>query len=206
MTDESVLAGGRSTAEVLRIENTVHRSIGPNSEFAHRLLLLLEAKGYAYAPKFLGIDDKGREILTYVEGFVPGGDHVWSEAQLLKIDFDNAAPGKRVEDLAYFLWTFLKLGADIPANLQAIRMRALCAAYGYADGNALLRAVVEQQEMILAMRIGFSNHAPECEASEFSAFAAIRIRAEIEWVRNNWGELATALLPLPRGGGRGPGG
>jgi hypothetical protein len=48
-----------------------------NSDFVHALLLHLEAVGFEGAPRFLGIDDEGREILSYVEGRVyPGVDEL----------------------------------------------------------------------------------------------------------------------------------
>jgi len=37
----------------------------------HALLRDLERVGFAGAPRFLGIDEIGREILTYIEGDVP---------------------------------------------------------------------------------------------------------------------------------------
>jgi hypothetical protein len=34
----------------------------------HQLLLHLEKKGFAGSPRFLGLDEQGREILTFLEG------------------------------------------------------------------------------------------------------------------------------------------
>ena len=82
---ESLLAGGRTATEVVRIGNTVRRSVGPNSEFKHALLKLLEEKSFAHAPRFLGIDEKGREILTFMEGEVPHGEMSWTDDQLVKV-------------------------------------------------------------------------------------------------------------------------
>ena len=42
-----------------------------NSDYVHGLLLHLERCGFEGAPRFLGIDHAGREILTYIEGFAP---------------------------------------------------------------------------------------------------------------------------------------
>jgi hypothetical protein len=43
-----------------------------NSPLVHALLKHLEDVGFAGAPRFLGIDSAGREVLTYVEGEVAG--------------------------------------------------------------------------------------------------------------------------------------
>lgn len=64
---EEKLEGGNSS-EVYRVGNTVRRNLKPDSHLVHRLLQHLEKKGYPYAPKFLGIDEKGREVLSYIEG------------------------------------------------------------------------------------------------------------------------------------------
>jgi hypothetical protein len=66
--EEVALTGGGLTAEVVRIGDTVHRSAGPSTEAVHALLRHLEAKGFDGAPRALGFDDRGREILTYIEG------------------------------------------------------------------------------------------------------------------------------------------
>lgn len=52
----------------MRVGDTVRRACEPGSALAARLLGYLEASGYAYAPRYLGIDDRGRDILTYIPG------------------------------------------------------------------------------------------------------------------------------------------
>jgi Ser/Thr protein kinase RdoA (MazF antagonist) len=37
----------------------------------HHVLRHLEGRGFEHVPRFLGIDEKGREILTYIPGAVP---------------------------------------------------------------------------------------------------------------------------------------
>jgi aminoglycoside phosphotransferase (APT) family kinase protein len=53
---------------VVRVGDTVHRPLHPWSSTIHELLRHLEAVGFAHSPRFLGIDDEGREILTYLDG------------------------------------------------------------------------------------------------------------------------------------------
>ena len=68
---EIPLLGGRITPGVVRVGNTVRRPTNPNSEFVHELLLHLDRVGFDAAPRFLGIDKEGREVLSYREGSVP---------------------------------------------------------------------------------------------------------------------------------------
>jgi len=71
MEDEIPLLGGRATRGVVRVGDTVRRPLGSNSSLRHQLLRHLEAVGFSHAPRLLGIDCQGREILTYAEGWVP---------------------------------------------------------------------------------------------------------------------------------------
>ncbi|TRZ39694.1 aminoglycoside phosphotransferase [Niallia circulans] len=162
---EEVLTGG-NISEVNRFGNTVRRDLKPGSDKIHKLLVHLENKGFGYAPRFLGIDEKNREILTYIEGEAgnyPLKKYMWSDdvlkdiANMLRlyhdavsdfsllnewkpmdntpdktevichndfavyniifydekpvgiIDFDVAAPGPRLWDIAYTLYTCVPL-------------------------------------------------------------------------------------------------
>ena len=51
-----------------RIGNTVHRPVGPWTPAVHGLLRHLEAVGYEQAPRVLGFDEQGREVLTWIDG------------------------------------------------------------------------------------------------------------------------------------------
>jgi hypothetical protein len=76
--NEIALPGGRLTAEVVRVGDTVRRTRGPDTESIHALLRHLEAKGFDGAPRALGFDERGREILTYIEG-TAGEEYNWPE-------------------------------------------------------------------------------------------------------------------------------
>jgi Ser/Thr protein kinase RdoA (MazF antagonist) len=67
---EEQLTGGAQSSGVVRVGETVRRPVHRNSEFVHALLRHFEAVGFDGAPRLLGIDDEGREILTYIEGHV----------------------------------------------------------------------------------------------------------------------------------------
>jgi hypothetical protein len=68
---EERLPGG-FVNEVWRVGATVRRSIGPWTPAVHALLRHLQAAGFAEAPRVLGVDERGREVLTYVVGDVLG--------------------------------------------------------------------------------------------------------------------------------------
>jgi hypothetical protein len=59
---------------VVRAGDTVRRPLHPWSPTIHALLQHLESVGFPFSPRFLGIDDEGREVLTYIDGDSgPGG-------------------------------------------------------------------------------------------------------------------------------------
>ena len=70
--DEEIgLTGGRVTKRVVRVGATVRRPIASHSKFVHELLRHLGAIEFPHSPRLLGIDAKGREVLSYAEGWVP---------------------------------------------------------------------------------------------------------------------------------------
>jgi hypothetical protein len=69
---EVPLLGGDVTEGLVRVGATVRRPVQANSKLVHALLRHLEDVGFTGAPRFLGIDNAGREVLTYIEGEVAG--------------------------------------------------------------------------------------------------------------------------------------
>ncbi len=63
--------GGRVTAGVVRVGDTVRRPPTPNSDFVRRLLQHLAARGFDGAPRALGVDETGRDMFSFIEGDVP---------------------------------------------------------------------------------------------------------------------------------------
>ncbi|MCA1065721.1 phosphotransferase [Rossellomorea sp. AcN35-11] len=163
--NEEILTGG-NVSTVYRSGNTVRRDVKPGSARIHKLLQHLEKKGYTYSPRYLGMDEQGREILSFIEGEAgnyPLKDYMWSNDVLNEIgkmlrryhdavrdfpideswkpldntpqpvevichndfavynivfnqerpvgiiDFDMAAPGPRLWDIAYTLYTCVPL-------------------------------------------------------------------------------------------------
>ncbi|WP_378521050.1 aminoglycoside phosphotransferase family protein [Nonomuraea helvata] len=66
--DEERLAGGNNALEVVRVGNTVRRARDGGAAFASRVLTYLESVGYPHAPHYLGIDEHGRDILSFIPG------------------------------------------------------------------------------------------------------------------------------------------
>jgi hypothetical protein len=58
-------------AGVVRVGDTVRRPAGGSSPAVRRLLVHLESVGFDAAPRFLGTDEKGRDVLSFVPGDVP---------------------------------------------------------------------------------------------------------------------------------------
>lgn len=80
---ELPLSGGRSTPGVVRIGDTVRRPSPANAGFVHGLLRHLELRGFTGAPRYLGQDEKDREILSYIPGFVPQELGEFNDAQCI---------------------------------------------------------------------------------------------------------------------------
>ena len=85
--DEIALEGG-DTAPVVRVGETVRRRAGPWTPTIHALLVHLRNCGFQYCPEPLGFDDKGREVLTYIQGEAgryPLPSWMWDEKVLVAV-------------------------------------------------------------------------------------------------------------------------
>jgi len=169
MSSEGIpLSGGNMSSGVVRLGDTVRRPAGPWTPAVHALLAHLHAAGFRGAPRPLGVDEQGREVLSFipgavpwpdpfdllepdrqlaqaarlirrfhdaVAGFTPPPDARWqalipaegadiiahhdlapwniviNDVQWAFIDWDAAAPGSRLWDLAYALHGFVPLSA-----------------------------------------------------------------------------------------------
>lgn len=234
---EEKLLQGHSNNQVVKIGETVHRKLSSNSDYVHKLLLLLEEKKYPYSPRFLGLDDQGREVLTYLNGDIARGNINWTNEQLIQvvkmiksfhdqtegtqlaeemevvchndlapwnlvikdsqplgfIDFDDAAPGYRINDFVYFLWTFLDLGSNIPISIQTKRIRLLFDVYGGLNPENLVDALLETQNKILKKRVALLRNTDTNEEKEFSRRRIESIKAQIKWVEEHRKEIEEEL-------------
>ena len=91
MEAEVELRGG-THGPVVRVGNTVRRIPAPAAGAIHALLRHLEVVGFTGAPRSLGLDEQGREILTFIPGDVavrldeePLPDYVRSDGTLTQL-------------------------------------------------------------------------------------------------------------------------
>jgi hypothetical protein len=68
---EIPLAGGDVTEGVVRVGDTVRRPRAAWSDSVASYLRHLEQVGFDGAPRYLGVDEQGRDVLDFVEGDVP---------------------------------------------------------------------------------------------------------------------------------------
>lgn len=84
VVEEQELTGGNTTA-VVRIGDTVHRAAGPWTPTIQRLLAHVRANGLTEVPEPLGLDEQGREVVSFLPGDAPGWpapEWLWSEHTL----------------------------------------------------------------------------------------------------------------------------
>jgi hypothetical protein len=236
MEPEVPLTGGRITQGVVRVGQTVRRPMGPHSPFVHRLLRHLEAVGFDRAPRVLGVDERGREVLSYLDGWVPPNPDRFSDealvaaARLLRrfhdvtagsalagdwdvvchndpspcnyvfvaglpaalIDFDYAAQGDRLRDVAYagWLWTLSADGPPVPE--QARRLRLMAESYGLPETTTLFDAVVRRQEENRRETL-VRAASPDPVVAEYAHAAAAWQREQMDWLRANAAEFRVVL-------------
>jgi aminoglycoside phosphotransferase (APT) family kinase protein len=191
----------KGLTEVQRVGNTIRRATGPWTPAVHALLQHLEAVGFDAAPRVLGIDERGREVLTFVEGelavagrlvrryhdavasFVPPPEASWQAlvgtpaehevvchndlsswntvyrdgAPVTFLDWDLAAPGPRLWDVAWAIYRYVPLFDDdscrrlgIPVQPQARRVGIFCDAYGLGERERLFETVCARIDAMVA--------------------------------------------------------
>jgi Phosphotransferase enzyme family len=89
------LPGGNVSTGVVRVGDTVRRPAGPHTPAVHALLGYLHAAGFEGAPRPLGIDGRGREVLSFIPGTVPWPDR-----------FDLLDPQQRLAQAAQLIREF----------------------------------------------------------------------------------------------------
>ena len=85
MSDKEIpLAGGNTSDGVARVGNTVRKKLTQHSATVHKLLKHIEQRGFTGCPEFRGIDNKGREILSFIEGESGISGYIWESDDCLK--------------------------------------------------------------------------------------------------------------------------
>ncbi|MET7951763.1 phosphotransferase [Micromonospora sp. NPDC005324] len=196
---EQPLAGG-FVSDVVLVGETVRKSPPRDPDFVRRLLRHFEQHQWTGAPRFLGTDHQGREMLSFIDGEVPwlqshappsirseqslaavarqvrrfhdltagtdlaGGHEVvchndlsprntvyrGTARQILPvafIDWDIAAPGARVHDVAHVCWQYVGLGPAVQnAPTAAKLVRVIADAYGLEDRSVLVDTIMWWQD------------------------------------------------------------
>jgi Phosphotransferase enzyme family len=194
---ERPMPGGFVNA-VVRIGDTVRRP-APAAQFVRDLLRHFERRGWSEAPRYLGVDGRGREILTFIDGHVAweaaqstavrSEESLVAVAQLVRqfhdltagselagdqevvchndlspkntvyrdlgqglrpvafIDWDLAAPGARVHDVAHLCWQYVGLGPGVADVAEAARLvRVIADAYQLSDRARLVETILWWQD------------------------------------------------------------
>ena len=164
----------------------VRREPYDNGAFVARVLRFLQERSFDGAPRFIGVDDEGRETVSFVPGDVFDSELVLSDAQVASlgrllrrthdalagsdlagagetvchgdagphnvvfrgdeavalIDWEEAAPGARLADVADVAWCLLDErwqhgSPDAPAR----RIAVFCRGYGWEDIARVVDAV-----------------------------------------------------------------
>lgn len=81
---------GSNVGEIVRIGKAVHRPLSPNYEFAHSVLEYLQSVNFPLSPEFLGLDKSGREMLGFIDGYVPPSEirreaNTWTNESLTNV-------------------------------------------------------------------------------------------------------------------------
>ena len=124
---EVALPKGDVTEGVVRVGRTVRRPRQEQSAFVAAYLGQLEAVGFGGAPRFLGVDERGRDILDFLDGDVPGSpapDWAGTDAvladlgRLLRALHDASAGWEPPPGLDWF--GRHRVATDMPPELAAL--------------------------------------------------------------------------------------
>lgn len=204
-----------------------------------------ERRGWDGAPSYLGTDELGREVLSFINGHVAWEPAqplaVTSDASLARvaelvrefhdltagtplaagaevachndlspkntvyrdsgmgrapvafIDWDLAAPGERIHDIAHVCWQYLALGSGIAPALAGRRMRLICDAYGLPDRGSLLQAILWWQDRCWrGIQAKAAGGDPAMIRLRDSG-AARSVRDAYDWVTSHRTELSICL-------------
>ena len=243
--EEQPLPGGFVTS-VVRAGDTVRRVPPPDAPFVHALLGLFEHHGWHGAPRFLGTDESGREVLSFIDGHVPwqadqpadlgAPDSLAEVARLVRqfhdltagtplardqdvvchndlspkntvyrdsgaglrpvafIDWDIAAPGARIHDLAHVCWQYIGLGPAIADTaLAGQRIRLICSAYGLADRRPLIDTIVWWQDRCWRGILAKAAAGEPAMMRLRDSGVVDSVRDAAHWVTDNRAELAAQL-------------
>ena len=127
---------GGNMNDATRVGDTVRRRAGPWTPAVHALLRFLESAGFE-APRVLGVDEKGREKLEYIDGDVHPG---WPDpAPDWVTDDERVAEGARHLRRYHDLVKGFKPPADSRWRLVAPTAHEIICHNDWAPWNAVFR-------------------------------------------------------------------
>lgn len=117
------------------------------------------------------------------------------------IDWDMAAPGPRLWDIAYALWHFVPLYGTVDSDPfdtsvlepRAKRARAFCDAYGMTDRRGIVGTVVRRQEAIYQTYRERAAAGDEAYQRLWRIGAGEDVRRQIAFVKRHERALGHAL-------------
>lgn len=106
------------------------------------------------------------------------------------LDWDLAAPGPRVHDVAHMCWQYLDLGPSIRGPAAAVRgLGLLCDAYGLVDRSDLVETIMWWQDRCWrGIDAAAATGDPACVALR-AAGVVDKVRAAWSWVADHHHEL-----------------
>lgn len=173
------------------LEGDVPRSVPFTYEQQKEAVLVLRA----LHDLFTGTSFCGENETVCHNDFAPWNIIVYEGSVAGVIDFDDAAPGKRADDVAYFIWTALDLGTSSMSDAAQIeRLVELVNLYRLEDPNkVIVDALLRQQHRILKFRRIVVLESKDAALREFSKGAIGRIQRSINWTRLNKDGIEQAL-------------
>jgi aminoglycoside phosphotransferase (APT) family kinase protein len=126
---EIILEGGRVTAGVARVGDTVRRATGPWTPTIHAYLAHLEARGFHGAPRVLGLDDRGREMLSFIAGEVASSSG-WERGHANRMP-DRGLSDQALVDVGRLIRSLHRAAADFAPSDPIWREHA----YGRLPGD-----------------------------------------------------------------------
>ncbi|MGC5019176.1 phosphotransferase [Micromonospora sp. DT47] len=133
--DEQPLTGN-VTAGVVRVGDTVRRPVGPWTDSVDALLAHLHEVGFTGAPRPLGRDAQGRQVLEYVPGECGPPSGTYSLAELTSIgrtlaDLHRAVKGFAPPEPAVWRVTIAPDGEELVCHHDAAPWNLVRAARGW---------------------------------------------------------------------------
>ena len=184
--EEHVFDGGsQNRGAVVRVGNTVRRPRGAGDVAVEALLVHLEQVGFDGSPRFLGIDDQGRQIVEFLNG---------STHRTPPWQHDDAANAVELGRLAAWLRRLHDATADFvpPVGAQPRRQLPL-AGEVWTHGDVGYSNVVYRDRQLVGL-IDWEFAAPAHRCCDPAALLAVSVRGPRPDVDDNTRRAAATKL------------